>query len=102
MSIIKIKDICLCTGLTMDNNENRAAYDYLKQNNVNFRQLAYWEPTQHNDIWSSLKTWDPTKKIDKFPILHYIEIDDQFNTKPVIHVGLDEIKNSNVVALSKL
>lgn len=102
MSILKIKDICLCTGLVKDNNENRTAYDFLTANNVNFQHLAYWDISQHPLVWQSLQSWDHTKTIDTFPILHYHEIDDEYNIRPVVFVGLSEILGSNVVELSKL
>lgn len=102
LSILKIKDICLCTGLVKDNNGNRSAYDYLTENNVDFIHLAYWDPRQHPSVWASLQTWDSTKTVDKFPIVHYHEVDEELNLKGVVLVGLDEIKNSDIVKLSKL
>lgn len=102
MSIIKIKDVCLCTGLIKDNNENRTAYDFLKDNNVNFVHLAYWDPGQHESVFSSLQTWDKTKKVDRFPILHYNTVDENYDIKAVVLVGLDEIKNNDLFNLSKL
>ena len=102
MSILKIKDICLCTGLTADNNENRAAFDWLKANGVSFKHLAYSDPAQHPDVFSSLQTWDSSVTVDKFPILHYHEVDDNYNVKGVVLVGLNQITLSNIVELSKL
>lgn len=102
MSIIKIKDVCLCTGLIKDNNENRTAFDWLKENGVDFTHLAYWDPAQHPDVFSSLQTWDHDVSIDRFPILHYHEVDSDFNLRGVVLVGLAEIQNSNIVELSKL
>ena len=102
MSIIKIKDICLCTGLVRDNNENRTAYDFLKENNVPFTHLAYWDPDQHSAVFSSLQTWDTKTTVDKFPILHYHAIDDQYNTIAVVVCGLKNIMKSDIVELSKL
>ena len=102
MSIIKIKDICLCTGLIKDNNENRSAYDWLTQQGVDFKHLAYWNPDQHPDVFSSLQTWVHDKDVNTFPIVHYHEVDDQYNVTGVVLVGLAEITSSNVVELSKL
>jgi len=102
MSILKIKDICLCTGLIKDNNENRSAYDWLNEQGVNFKHLAYWDPAQHQDVFNSLQTWDHDVTINRFPILHYHEVDTDYNIKGVVLVGLDEIKNSNIVELSRL
>ena len=102
MSILKIKDICLCTGLVKDNNGNRSAYDFLTENYVPFRHLAYWDINQHEDVFNGLKTWDPTIENMTFPIVHYHEVDSDFNIKGVILVGLDQITSSNIVELSKL
>lgn len=102
MSIIKIKDICLCTGLVKDSNDNRSAYDWLTEQGIDFKHLAYNDPNQHNDVWASLQTWDHDKTINTFPILHYHEVDDQYNVTGVVLVGLDEIINSDIVNLSKL
>jgi hypothetical protein len=102
LSIVKIKEVCLCTGLTKDNNENRSAYDFLKENNIDFVHLAYWDPGQHDNVFSSLQTWDTTKKVDRFPIVHYHTIDENYDMKTVVLVGLDELKKSNIVSLSKL
>jgi hypothetical protein len=102
MSIVKIKDICLCTGLVKDNNENRSAYDWLTEQGVDFKHLAYWDINQHADVFASLQTWVHDKAIDTFPIVHYHEVDDQYNITGVVLVGLDEITRSNIVELSKL
>jgi hypothetical protein len=102
MSIIKIKDICLCTGLIKDNNENRSAYDWLTEQGVDFKHLAYWDPAQHPDVFSSLQTWVHDKDINTFPILHYHEVDEHYNITGVVLVGLAEITSSNIVELSKL
>lgn len=102
MSIVKIKDICLCTGLVKDNNENRSAYDYLTSSNIDFKHLAYWDPAQHQGVWDSLQTWIHDKQINTFPIVHYHQVDDQYNTTGVVLVGLSEIMNSDIVNLSKL
>ena len=102
MSIFKIKDICLCTGLTEDSNQNRKAYDWLTEQGVNFKHLYYGDPSQHPDVFASLQTWDPSVTVNKFPILHYHEVDEELNIKGVVIVGLDNIKSSNIVELSKL
>lgn len=102
MSILKIKDICLCTGLTADNNENRLAYDWLTERGVEFKHLGYNDPSQHPDVFASLQTWDPNVTVDRFPILHYHEVDTNYNVKGVVLVGMDQIRSSNIVELSKL
>lgn len=86
----------------MDNNENRLAYDYLKGNGVDFKHLAYWDPAQHQEVWNSLQSWDPSKTLNVFPILQFVEIDTDFNITGRLFVGLDEIKKSNIIELSKL
>jgi hypothetical protein len=102
MSIIKIKDICLCTGLTKDNNENREAYDWLTAQGISFKHLSYNDPAQHPDVFASLQTWVSDKAINTFPLVHYHEVDDQYNITGVVLVGLAEIQSSNLVELSKL
>jgi len=102
MSILKIKDICLCTGLIKDNNENRSAFDWLKEQGVDFKHLAYWEPAQHQDVFNNLQTWDHSVNVNTFPLLHYHEVDSDYNIKGVVLVGLEQIKNSNIVELSRL
>ena len=86
MNILKIKDVCLCTGLTKDNNENRSAYDFLVENNIKFSHLAYWDPDQHESIFANLQTWDKSKTVDRFPIMHYITVDEDFNFDSVVLV----------------
>ena len=102
MSIIKIKDICLCTGLTKDNNENREAFDWLTAQGVNFKHLAYNDPAQHPDVFGSLQTWVHDVNVNRFPILHYHEVDSDYNIRGIVLVGLAEITSSNIAELSKL
>jgi hypothetical protein len=101
---IKIKDIHLCTGLHEDNNGNRRAYDLLKNNDIKFIHLAYWDPSQHADLFASFKTWHDAgnPEVTEFPIVYYTKIDINYDMKKVFLIGIDAILNSNIVQLSKL
>jgi len=102
MSILKIKDIILCTGLSEDIGECKKAYDWLKESGVKFQHNAYWDPDQHDELFTNYNTWGSSLIINKFPFVHYTEIDSDFNSRPVFLLGLDEIKNSNLVELFML
>jgi hypothetical protein len=103
-NIIKIKDIYLCTGLHEDNNGNKRAYDFLSNNNIPFTHLAYWDPSQHNDLFNNLKTWHDAgyPDINEFPFVYYTAFDNNYNIRKVFLIGGDSIINSDIVALSKL
>jgi len=103
-NIVKIKDIYLCTGLHEDNNGNRHAFDYLTNNSIKFTHLAYWDPSQHQEIFDSFKTWHDAGNPDtgEFPILYYTAIDSDYNSSRVFLVGGEAILNSTIVELSKL
>ena len=75
MSILKIKDICLVTGLSNDNGECRAAYDWMKEKNLDFQHLSYYEPGQHDELFANYNTWVPGMNLNRFPFVHYTEID---------------------------
>jgi hypothetical protein len=102
MSIIKIKDIILCTGLYEDNNENRKTYDFLTEQGIAFQHNAYWHPDQHAELWANYNTWVPDMNLNSFPFIHYTEVHDDYSTKPVFLIGYNQIVNSNLAQLSKL
>ena len=102
MSITKIKDIYLCTGLYEDNNENRKSYDWLKANNIEFTHLSYWDPVQHADLFANYSTWIPGLVVDKFPFVHYTEVTDDSINKPVFLIGYDALVSSNLIELIQL
>ena len=102
MAILKIKDIHLVTGLFDCGGECVKAHEWLTEQGIPFVNLGYWHPSDHEQIWDSYNTWVQGMNLKSFPFVHYMEIDTDFNMKPVFLIGLDEIKNSNLLELSKL
>jgi len=102
MSILKIKDICLVTGLSNDNGECRAAYDWMKEKNLDFQHLSYYDPVQHDELFANYNTWVSDMNLNRFPFVHYTEIDDNYNSRPVFLNGYNEIVGGNLEELSKL
>ena len=102
MAILKIKDICLVTGLFDCGGECVKAYEWLTDSGVKFNHLGYWHPSDHAELFRVYNTWVQKMDLKTFPFVHYMEIDTDFNMRPVFLIGLDEIKNSNLVELSQL
>lgn len=105
--ILKIKDICLYTGLTADGAECAEALKWMREKlgRDGFNHLHYGDPDVHEDNFAALNTWwpeDPNAVFTKFPIVIYDEIDSDFNFKRRYIKGLSDIKDSNLEQLAKL
>lgn len=118
MSIIKIDSIYLYTCIFSNADESSENYNqvyidqhqnsktalgWMKFHELNFIHLNYSDISQHIDALHPLKSWfNNTVNIETFPFIIYDEINDEFRRTKRIIYGLDDIINSNLVALSKL
>lgn len=103
MSVVRISDIHLYTGLTASASDSFAAKKWCDENKINYIHLHYGDDSQHREVFSTLSTWFPGQKdIVDFPIITYHEhYSDSGNLVKSI-VGLKNIQNSNLVSLQAL
>lgn len=96
MSIIRVDQVYLYTGLSATGADQYAAWQWLKENGIDFTFMQYGEPETHQGVFDSLNTWDGAKdkKLDQFPIVHYRVVDEDFTSQVVFLNGLDEIRGS--------
>lgn len=100
--IISIKDIYLYTGLTpTGGNDSALALQWMNENNIPYNHLWYGDPEQHPVVFESLNTWNIGTFSD-FPFVIYSEVDDKYDVTKHALIGLDAIKNSNLVELCAL
>ena len=117
MSIVRIEQIYLNTdqtydeeGLTDLTTDSAKAIQWLAENGItDYVNLNYADPSVHADCFAPLNTWYfencGNHTFTAFPFLYYTEVHDDrpVNQMPIIlHYGLDEIKNSNLIELYQL
>jgi len=113
MSIIKIDNIYLYSGILSESvdatiNEKKQSEDSLVakkwfiSNNIPFTLMNYADPKQWPAAISPINTWFTNVIIEEFPFVIYDEIDENFVRTKRALLGLDEITNSNLIALLKL
>lgn len=113
MSIIKIDSIYLYSGIVSEsvdtsldeqiqNDDSLVAKKWLNSKEIPFIFLNYGDPKQWPAAIRPLNTWFSNVEIKDFPFIIYDEIDETFTRTKRVLFGLDEIINSNLVALLKL
>ena len=114
MSIIKIDNIYFYSGILSDNIVNSTeielkqkenslvAKKWLTDNNIPIILMNYGDPAQWPSAIAPLNTWFNDTQIETFPFVIYDEIDENFNRTKRVLLGVDEIINSNLIALIKL
>lgn len=74
MSITGITDLYLYSDATPASSEAR---EYLDSNGIEYTDLCYRDPSQHNICLDALRTWWPDDFGDtEIPLLVYTEVDD--------------------------
>ena len=96
-NLVKIKDVKFYTGLSETASDQFAAKKLLDDAGVKYDLMAYNDASQHSNVFSALSTWvwgpeKQNKQITQFPILHWTECFDDFETHVHVAHGLDEIK----------
>ena len=100
--IVRIENIYLYTGLTpTGGNDSASAVQWLDENKIPYENLWYGDPAQHSEVFSALNTWNIGTFSD-FPFIIYDEIEDTATMTRQALIGLDAIKNSNLVELVAL
>ena len=106
MALTKIDDIFLYTGLTASASASYEAKTWLDSQNIPYEFMHYAVPSEHQALFTALNTWWPDQHVfTDFPFVIYTEIHDDLsprNYPKICLMGLDEIKNSNLVDLYKL
>lgn len=101
-NLAKIKDVYLYVAISEHAQECYEARQLLDQNNIPYTLLAYFEPTQFPDVCAALSTWWWTggvqRTIDRFPIVHWKNCYDDYETDLGVAVGLTELQNSVLMA----
>jgi hypothetical protein len=105
--ILKIKQICLYTGLCAEGAECLEALAWMREKvgRDRFEHLHYGDPDVHKQNFDALNTWwqnDPNAVFTKFPFVIYDEVDSDFNFTRRYIKGLSDIKDSNLEQLAKL
>jgi hypothetical protein len=100
MAILKIDQIFLYTGLCAKGDDCWQAYQFLKEQGVDFSSLHYGDPIQHQEVHASMSTWvwhdGSTRTFQEFPYIHWREVDSDFNVVVKQAYGLEEIKKCSL------
>jgi hypothetical protein len=100
--IVGIKNIYLYTGLTATGgNASAEALQWFDDNNIKYIHMWYGDLSQHQEVFDSLNTWNIGTFAD-FPFVIYEELHDDYTAVNQALIGLDAIKNSNLVELQAL
>lgn len=100
--IVGIENIDFYIGLTpTGSNDSVLAHMWLDEQNVPYRFMWYGDRNQHADLFAALNTWNIGTFSD-FPFIIYDEKHDDFTTTKQCLIGLDAIRNSNLVELLAL
>jgi hypothetical protein len=103
--LVGIANIYLYTGLSSTGADSAEALAWMQDNNIPHTHLHYGDPEQHKSVFDAVSTWafgGNTINISEFPFVIYDERHDDYTTVRQCLLGLDAIKNSNLVELSAL
>jgi hypothetical protein len=99
--IVGITNTYLYSGQTAEGNNSAAALQWMEDNNIDFTHLCYRDPEQHETVFAALNSWG-IGEFTEFPFVIYDEKHDDYTTVRQAIIGLDNIRNSNLVELSAL
>jgi hypothetical protein len=100
--IVGITNIYLYSGPTAaGDDDSKAALQWMEANDIDFTHLWYGDPEQHETVFAALNSWGIGEFSD-FPFVIYDEKHDDYTTTRQAIIGLDNIKDSNLVELSAL
>lgn len=103
--LVSIVNIYLYTGLSSTGADSAAALAWMQDNNIPHTHLHYGDPAQHQELLAAVSTWTfggVNVSITEFPFVIYEERHDDYSTVHQCLLGLDAIKNSNLVELVAL
>ena len=100
--IVGIENIYFYMGLTpTGSNDSVLAQMWLDEQAIPYQFMWYADQAQHADVFAALNTWGIGTFSD-FPFVIYDEKHDDFTTTKQALIGLDAIRNSNLVQLHAL
>jgi len=106
MSLTKIDDIYLYTGLTASANNSYAAKKWFDEQGIEYIFMHYGNEAEHASLFAALDTWWPGEHtFTDFPFVVYTEIHDDLSPRNYPRIclyGLDNIVNSNLPQLYQL
>jgi hypothetical protein len=99
--IEKIRKIYLYADDTKSSSD---AKEWLDNNKVSYDFLWYGDKNQHPEVFGAVNTWTfgNSVTVNKFPFVVYSEIHDTGDVVMQCLLGLNNIKNSNLVELLEL
>lgn len=95
--LVRIKDVSFYVGLTADAVACFEMKQFLNDNAIPYKLLAYMDDSVHEHNFKALSsyTWGPNgekREISRFPVLTWDEFDDDFNRVIECAVTIDEIR----------
>jgi hypothetical protein len=108
-NLVHIKDICIYyTTLEPHAEECRQALALLDQTGIEAAELLYDHEPHHGQVFESLSTWGwghnrRQRKFDvKFPLVHWLECNDDHTQHHHHAHGVEELKNSSLLKNASL
>lgn len=108
-TLVHIKDIYIYyTTLEPHAEECRQALALLDSAGIDATELLYDHEPHHETVFESLNTWGwgskrRQRKFDvKFPLVHWLECNDDFSQHNEHAVGIEELKNSTILKNASL